>query len=34
VLHKGKLLADGSPAAVTSALGETTLEAGFIAKTR
>ena len=34
VLHKGELLADGSPAAVTNALGEATLEAGFIAKTR
>jgi len=33
VLHKGRLLADGSPAAVTAALGESTLEAGFIART-
>ncbi len=34
VLHKGKLLADGSPAEVTRDLGEATLEAGFIARTR
>lgn len=33
VLHKGKLLADGTPAEVTAALGEATLEAGFIART-
>ena len=33
VLHKGKLLADGTPAQVTQALGEPTLEAGFIART-
>ena len=33
VLHKGRLLADGSPAEVTAALGEATLEAGFIART-
>ena len=33
VLHKGSLLADGSPGEVTRALGETTLEAGFIART-
>ena len=33
VLHKGSLLADGSPAEVTSALGEATLEAGFIKRT-
>jgi len=33
VLHKGSLLADGSPADVTRALGESTLEAGFIART-
>lgn len=33
VLHKGKLLADGTPADVTEALGEPTLEAGFIART-
>ena len=30
VLHKGSLLADGTPAQVTRALGEATLEAGFI----
>ncbi len=34
VLHKGRLLADGSPAAVTQALGGATLEAGFIARTQ
>ena len=33
VLHKGSLLADGSPYEVTRALGETTLEAGFIKRT-
>jgi ABC-2 type transport system ATP-binding protein len=33
VLHKGRLLADGSPAEVTAALGGATLEAGFIART-
>ncbi|RZT97870.1 ABC transporter ATP-binding protein [Rivibacter subsaxonicus] len=33
VLHKGKLLADGTREEVTSALGEPTLEAGFISKT-
>jgi ABC-2 type transport system ATP-binding protein len=33
VLHKGSLLADGSPDEVTRALGEPTLEAGFIART-
>ncbi|HEX3142278.1 MAG TPA: ABC transporter ATP-binding protein [Rhizobacter sp.] len=33
VLHKGSLLADGTPADVTLALGEPTLEAGFIART-
>ncbi len=33
VLHKGRLLADGSPAEVTAALGEPTLEAGFIRRT-
>ncbi|HSW06985.1 ABC transporter ATP-binding protein [Aquabacterium sp.] len=33
VLHKGALLADGTPAAVTATLGEPTLEAGFIART-
>ena len=33
VLHRGRLLADGTPAAVTVALGAATLEAGFIACT-
>lgn len=33
VLHKGQLVADGTPAAVTQALGGATLEAGFIART-
>jgi ABC-2 type transport system ATP-binding protein len=33
VLHKGSLLADGTPAEVTAALGEATLEAGFIKRT-
>lgn len=33
VLHQGRLLADGTPAQVTDALGEATLEAGFIART-
>jgi ABC-2 type transport system ATP-binding protein len=33
VLHNGSLLADGTPAQVTRALGEPTLEAGFIART-
>jgi ABC-2 type transport system ATP-binding protein len=33
VLHKGTLLADGTPAEVTAALGEPTLEAGFIKRT-
>ena len=33
VLHRGALLADGSPAQVTQALGQATLEAGFIART-
>ncbi|SFL96017.1 ABC transporter ATP-binding protein [Variovorax sp. OV329] len=33
VLHKGALLADGTPAQVTQALGGPTLEAGFIART-
>ena len=33
VLHKGALLADGTPAEVTQALGESTLEAGFIKRT-
>jgi ABC-2 type transport system ATP-binding protein len=30
VLHQGALLADGTPAQVTQALGAPTLEAGFI----
>ena len=34
VLHHGKLLADGTPADVSAALGGTTLEAGFIQRTR
>ena len=33
VLHRGELLADGTPAAVTARLGGPTLEAGFIART-
>ncbi|WP_280151513.1 ABC transporter ATP-binding protein [Piscinibacter sp. XHJ-5] len=33
VLHKGALLADGTPAEVTRALGGDTLEAAFIART-
>jgi ABC-2 type transport system ATP-binding protein len=33
VLHQGQLVAEGSPAQVTQALGHTTLEAGFIART-
>lgn len=33
VLHRGSLLADGTPAEVTHALGSETLEAGFIART-
>jgi ABC-2 type transport system ATP-binding protein len=33
VLHHGKLLADGTPAEVTAALGAATLEAGFIQRT-
>jgi ABC-2 type transport system ATP-binding protein len=33
VLHKGTLLADGTPAEVTRALGGETLEAGFITRT-
>ena len=33
VLHQGRLLADGTPAEVTAALGEASLEAGFIART-
>jgi len=34
VLHQGRLLADGSPAAVTEALGGPTLEDAFITATR
>ena len=34
VLHQGRLVADGTPAEVTAALGEATLEAGFIARTQ
>jgi ABC-2 type transport system ATP-binding protein len=33
VLHQGKLIADGTPAGVTAALGGATLEAGFIQRT-
>jgi ABC-2 type transport system ATP-binding protein len=33
VLHQGRVLADGTPDAVTAALGQATLEAGFIART-
>ena len=33
LLHRGKLIADGSPAGVTAALGHPTLEQGFIART-
>jgi ABC-2 type transport system ATP-binding protein len=33
VLHKGKLLADGTPAAVTAALGGPTLEDAFLKAT-
>jgi ABC-2 type transport system ATP-binding protein len=33
VLHQGRLLADGTPAEVTAALGAPTLEAGFIQRT-
>ncbi|MGV8823785.1 ABC transporter ATP-binding protein [Methylibium petroleiphilum] len=33
VLHQGRLLADGTPADVTAALGGATLEQGFIART-
>jgi ABC-2 type transport system ATP-binding protein len=33
VLHQGKLIADGTPSAVTTALGGSTLEAGFIQRT-
>ena len=34
VLHRGRLLADGTPDAVRTALGGATLEAGFIARTQ
>ena len=34
VLHRGKLLADGTPAAVTAALGGPTLEEAFIRATQ
>ncbi len=34
VLHKGQVLADGTPAAVTAALGGPTLEQAFIAATQ
>ncbi len=33
VLHQGQIVAEGSPAEVTHALGHPTLEAGFIART-
>lgn len=33
LLHRGRLIADGSPAEVTAALGHATLEQGFIART-
>ena len=33
VLHQGQIVAEGSPAEVTVALGQPTLEAGFIART-
>jgi len=33
VLHQGEIIADGSPAEVTSQLGEATLEQGFIQRT-
>jgi ABC-2 type transport system ATP-binding protein len=33
VLHQGRLLADGTPAEVSAALGGASLEAGFIART-
>ncbi len=33
MLHQGQLVAEGSPAAVTQALGHATLEDGFIART-
>jgi ABC-2 type transport system ATP-binding protein len=34
VLHLGKLIADGTPAEVTAALGGATLETGFIRRTQ
>ena len=34
VLHRGRLLAQGTPAAVTATLGGTTLEAAFLLATR
>jgi len=34
VLHRGELLAEGTPAAVTAALGGPTLEAAFLNATR
>jgi ABC-2 type transport system ATP-binding protein len=33
LLHQGQLVAEGSPAEVTQALGHATLEQGFIART-
>lgn len=33
LLHRGKLIADGSPAEVTAALGQPTLEQGFMTRT-
>lgn len=33
LLHRGRLIADGSPAEVTATLGHATLEQGFIART-
>lgn len=33
LLHRGRLIADGSPTEVTAALGHATLEQGFIART-
>jgi ABC-2 type transport system ATP-binding protein len=33
LLYQGQLIADGTPADVTTALGEPTLEAGFIQRT-
>jgi ABC-2 type transport system ATP-binding protein len=34
LLHQGQLIADGSPAEVTAALGQPTLEQGFMQRTR